>query len=183
MKEIWKDIKDFEGIYQVSNFGNVKSFNYMNNGTERTLTPKKNNKGYLWVELRKNGIRKCALIHRLVAEAFIENPNNFPVINHKDENPLNNHMDNLEWCTFIYNVRYSLNKHPERLSRKNAKESKNYRRHKKKLIMLDKNENILNVFDSVSSFCKSNNKNAWSIIQCCYGNRKTAYGYKWRFAE
>ena len=113
MEEIWKDIDGFEGLYQVSNFGNVMSLNYGNRGYAKKLTPKCNNSGRLWVELLKGGKRKCMLVHRLVALAFIPNPNNFPQINHKDENPKNNFAFNLEWCTQSYNNNYSIERHPE----------------------------------------------------------------------
>lgn len=113
MEEIWKDIDGFEGLYQVSNFGNVMSLNYGNRGYAKKLTPKFNNSGRLWVELLKGGKRKCMLVHRLVALAFIPNPNNFPQINHKDENPKNNFAFNLEWCTQSYNNHYSIERHPE----------------------------------------------------------------------
>ena len=99
MEEIWKDIDGYEGLYQISNLGNVKSLNYRNQGIERILTPKCNNAGRLWVELARNGDRKPMLIHRLVAMAFIPNPNGYPQVNHMDENPKNNRVDNLEWCT------------------------------------------------------------------------------------
>ena len=183
MEETWKDIDGFVGYYQISNFGNVKSLNYQNHGKEKILKPKKNNKGYLWVELRKNGIKKCLLIHRLVASNFLENKNNYEIVNHKDENPLNNSVLNLEWCTQTYNVRYSLERHQERLKRKDFKPSSNYRKHDKKLCKLDNDNNVIEIFESVSCFCRKFNKNEWSIIQCCEGKRKTAYGYKWKFAD
>lgn len=183
MEEIWKDIDGCNGVYQISNMGNVKSLNYMNHGIEKILKPKKNNKGYLWVEIRKNGEIGNFLVHRLVAMAFIKNPNNYPVVNHKDENTLNNNIDNLEWCTKSYNVRYSLERHPERKRRDNIRESEKYRRHKKKLLMIDNEGKVVNTFESVCSYCKETNRNSWSIIECCNGNRKTAYGYKWKFAD
>ena len=115
MKEIWKDILGYEGYYQVSNFGNVKSMDRIverkNNGTgnlplkSRILSLNTYPRGYKRVTLRKNNISKSFFVHRLVAEAFIPNPNNYPYVNHKDENPSNNHFDNLEWCINEYNIR------------------------------------------------------------------------------
>ena len=84
MKEIWKDIEGYEGRYQISNLGNVMSLNYGNHGYPRQLTPKCNNSGRLWVELIVDGERKPFLIHRLVAMAFIPNPEGYPQVNHKD---------------------------------------------------------------------------------------------------
>lgn len=102
MKEIWKPILGYENLYSISNFGNVFSIQ-----SKRNIKQTKNSKGYLIVGLCKNKKRKSCLIHRLVAEAFIDNPNKLPEINHKDENPLNNTITNLEWCTHKYNMNYN----------------------------------------------------------------------------
>lgn len=99
MEEIWKDIKGFEGLYQVSNKGNVKNrFN--------KLISQENCKGYLRVHLHKNSKYSHFLVHRLVAEAFIDNSSNLPQVNHKDEDKTNNCVENLEWCDAKYNVNY-----------------------------------------------------------------------------
>ena len=103
-KEIWASIKNYEGLYEVSNFGNVRSLKF---GKIRYLKPAKNQKGYYFVKLCKNGIVKYFKVHRLVANAFIPNPKNLPQINHIDENKTNNKASNLEWCTNQYNKRYS----------------------------------------------------------------------------
>ena len=102
-KEIWKDIKGFEGHYQVSNFGRVKSIKFRK---ERILKPANNGCGYLYVNLSKNGKYNIYLIHRLVALIFISNPNNLPEINHRDEDKTNNKVENLEWCDRKYNMNY-----------------------------------------------------------------------------
>lgn len=112
--ETWKDIKGYEGRYQVSTLGNVKSLPhyYEWRGTKRLnkgklLHPYKTGKyPYLTVQIEK----KAYLVHRLVAETFIENPNNYSEVNHKDENRLNNTIENLEWCTRKYNIEYSIEK-------------------------------------------------------------------------
>lgn len=105
MKEIWKDIKGYENKYQISNLGRVKALDYRRTKKEKILDSR-NNKGYKAIALWNNGKRRVFLIHRLVANAFIPNPNKFPQINHKDENKLNNSVDNLEWCTQFYNNIY-----------------------------------------------------------------------------
>ena len=114
MEEIWKDIKGYEGLYQVSNLGRVKSLKrivftkYGKRLTiyEKILKAKVHKFGYLEVNLNSNGIAKTLKVHRIVAEAFLPNLNNYPEINHKDENKQNNHIINLEWCTSSYNANY-----------------------------------------------------------------------------
>lgn len=105
MIEIWKDILGYEGLYQVSNLGRVKSLNYHKTRKEHILKPT-NCHGYLRVNLSKNKNRKSYLVHRLVGEAFISNFDNLPEINHKDENKHNNCVENLEWCDRQYNNTY-----------------------------------------------------------------------------
>ena len=109
MKEIWKDIPGYEGLYQISNLGNVKSLPRKVNKRkceEIIKVPTISNKGYYRISLCKNGKIKYYAIHRLVAEAFISNHNNLPCVNHKDCNKQNNNVDNLEWCTYSYNNMY-----------------------------------------------------------------------------
>lgn len=93
-------IPGFEGLYWVTKNGDIV------NADGKILKPYDNGYGYLMVDLKKNGTRKHARIHRLVAEAFVPNPNNLPEVNHKDENPHNNAANNLEWCTSSYNKTY-----------------------------------------------------------------------------
>ena len=112
MTEIWKDIVGYEGLYQVSNLGNVKRLKgYKGRGKgyiveEHLIQPSINSRGYQNVILCKNGKTKTFTMHRLVAIAFLDNSDNFPQVNHKDENELNNCVDNLEWCDSKYNNNY-----------------------------------------------------------------------------
>ena len=122
--EVWKDVPDYEGLYQVSNKGNVRSLNWKNLCVIKEMYLKKHNKGYLQVELVKNKKKKMFLVHRLVAMAFIENPLEHKYINHIDENKLNNCVENLEWCNASYNNKYSSYLHPER--KNNRKSSEKY---------------------------------------------------------
>lgn len=99
MNEIWKDVKEFEGLYQVSNFGGVKSLNYNHTGKERVLRPRLANTGYYLVGLWENGKKREKPIHRLVAETFINNPNNLECVNHINGIKTDNRIENLEWIT------------------------------------------------------------------------------------
>ena len=113
---IWKDVKGYENLYQVSNDGLVRT---SHKGLWEILLAGRTKHGYYNVLLYKDGKRKNERVHRLVASAFIPNPNNYPYINHKDENPSNNHVDNLEWCTAEYNINYGTCK--ERIADSNSK--------------------------------------------------------------
>ena len=119
MTEIYKDIKDLEGKYQVSNFGQILSLNYRKTGKAELLKPGKTKDGYPIVILYKDGKKKTFTIHRLVAETFLPNPNNLLEVNHKDEDKTNNSVDNLEWCTREYNINYGT--HNERMSKTKKK--------------------------------------------------------------
>ena len=115
MIEKWRDIPEYEGIYQVSNLGNVKVLDRVVNSAIKHSDKVKrigktlkqyNKNGYMQVTLTINTKRKYYNVHRLVAQAFIDNPQNLPQVNHKDENKLNNNVNNLEWCTAKYNCNY-----------------------------------------------------------------------------
>lgn len=116
MEENYKPIKGYEDLYEVSDKGNVRTslgkttysdLHGKRVWKQRILKPRPISSGHLTVQLYKNKRGKDFLIHRLVAMAFIENPNNLPCINHKDSNPKNNNVENLEWCTYAYNNEYS----------------------------------------------------------------------------
>lgn len=106
MQEVWKDIKGYEGLYQVSNLGKVKRLGNNKQMREKTLKERKGKGGYLQVLLCEKGAQKSKYVHQLVAFAFIPNPNNYKEINHKDENKINNSVENLEWCNHKYNCNY-----------------------------------------------------------------------------
>lgn len=166
---MWRNINGYEGIYQVNEKGEVKN---VISGTLRK--PQKRANGYLFVALYKNGVPSCKSIHRLVAEAFIENEEGYPIVNHKDENKVNNNVSNLEWCTYSYNSTYK-NAH------KGAEES-----HKKPVVQMGENGEELAVYDSVTSaaYAIGVGKNARpNISSVCLGKHERAYGYKWKFKE
>lgn len=123
MDELWKPIPGFDGMYEVSNMGRVKSCDRTRKSKagstshvqERILKPRRDKNGYQEVALSKDGKLHFFRCHRLVAIAFIPNPNHFPVINHKDEDVANNVVSNLEWCSISYNTRYSVYKISQRV--------------------------------------------------------------------
>lgn len=106
MKEIWKPVKGYEERYEISNYGNVASLRYARGGNRRLLKQSVNTWGYLQVTLSKDKTKNNKTVHRLVAETFVENPNNLPQINHIDEDKWNNRADNLEWCDSAHNINH-----------------------------------------------------------------------------
>lgn len=184
MKEIWKDIEGYDGTFQVSNLGRVKTFNYQHRGIERVLKPKKHNKGYLQIQLQKGDKNKTFTIHRLVAKAFIPNPNNLELINHKDENKQNNCVDNLEWCDRSYNARYSMLRHPERISHRHYKSGRKVEcRLNFKIHQFDMDGNFIREWENSRTIFKETGMSDWAISEVCRGNRHKAYGFIWRYAN
>lgn len=175
MKEIWKDIKGYEGYYQVSNFGKIKSLQFNNRTThflkrEKILKMSSNKAGYQQVALYKNKTKKIVLVHRLVMEAFMQNPNNLEMVNHKDENPKNNIVTNLEWCSRKYNSLYG-----------NATK-KMSEKHKKSIIQLTKEGKFVKKWNSAIDVYKELNISNSLISLCLTGKIKTAGGFKWIYA-
>lgn len=160
VKIIWKDIKGYEGLYQVSNTGKIR-----NTKTKYILKPVTQSNGYTKVCLTKNKIQKNKTIHRLVAETFIPNTNNLPCINHKDEDKTNNNVNNLEWCTQEYNTKYSRQLHPTR-----DKQAKS--------VMCVETKTI---YASINQAEKQTGINGNSISKVCKGIRHTAGNYHWKF--
>ena len=172
--ETWKSIAGFEGLYEVSNQGRVKSLKY---GKERILKPRKNACGYLHVGLHKDGHEKTVKIHRLVAEAFIPNPNNLETVNHKDEVKTNNVADNLEWMSQKDNNNYG-----SRTIRA-AKANINHPSFSKKVQMFDKKTGeLLATFPSTMEAERVTGIDHSHIPTCCKGKYKSAGGYIWRYA-
>ena len=172
MKENWRDIKGYEGLYKVSNLGRIKSIR-----NNIYLKPNLQSNGYLRISLSKNGKVQYKNIHRLVAEAFIKNDNEYPIINHIDGNKLNNNVDNLEWCSYQHN-----NKEAIRLKLNVAKKGKD--NHRSKVItQYDKNGNFIKQWDYMSMITKELGYDYTSISKCCSGKQKTSYGYIWKYKE
>ena len=201
MKEIWKDISGYESYYQISNLGRVKSLcRKVNcrNGTrivnERIMKLKDLPLGYKQVGLSKNYSVTRFLVHRLVAEAFISNPNNFPCINHKDGNPSNNCVDNLEWCTYKYNSNYYLCKQKQSEFMKsryaNLDTLHKHIPHPRPVCQLDLNGNLIKIFNvlrdvRLDGFYIRNVRNCADCLggkwnkTSRHGFSKTHKGYRW----
>ena len=185
MEEVWKDIKGYEGLYQISNLGKVRKLRFINNICNKEkiflITPQKINSGYLKVSLYKNSNFENKLVHRLVAETFIDNPNHYLEVNHKDGNKYNNNADNLEWCNRKQNMQHAVKTKLYKAPNEGRYGEKSYKAIKVK--MIDKNTNeVLKIFGSIidAAHYIGINKSC-HIVSCCKGKLKTAYGYKWQY--
>jgi hypothetical protein len=181
MTEHWKDVVGYEGLYQVSNMGNVRSLDrviqqegkspYVWEG--RMLSPASDRYGYKQAHFLVKGERKHPYVHRMVAEAFIPNPNGYKEVNHMDENPGNNRVDNLEWCDRVYNVRYGTGQ-----ERRAAKI-------RRPIIQKDLSGNVVHEWGSLTE-CQ---RETWMLTgHICralkhYPMYDTAYGYIWEYAD
>lgn len=162
--EEWKNIKRFEGLYQISNMGNVRSLNYKRTHIIKNMRLRLNTNRYLSVILRNNNKSYPLMIHRIVAESFIPNPNNYKEVNHKDEDKTNNRTDNLEWCTSKYNANYGT-----RNIRVALKESKPV-----KGTNINTGEKIF--FKSMAEATRNGFRH---VSECCSNKVKQDKGYKW----
>lgn len=171
--EQWKDVVGYEGKYQVSDWGNVKCLNYKRTGKTKLLKPAKNGRGYLQVVLFKNGKPKHKFVHRLVAEAFVTNPNSdeYKVVNHKSECPMLNFACVLEWTTQKENINYGtgIQRRADALSRP--------------VDQFDKDGNFIRRWKSVMEVERQLGIYNQNISASILGKRKTAGGYIWKFAK
>ena len=186
MKEIWKDIAGYEGIYAVSNLGRVRSLDRYVQCVDsvryykgRIMKLHKQRNGYLQVCLRISGKHEQALVHRLVAEAFIPNHGQLPCVNHKDENKENNNADNLEWCTQKYNNHYG---EGNKTRCRNARDGA-INKLAKPVLQYSLDGKLLDEYYSAMEAGRQNHCSQAGISNCCNGKQKTAYGYVWRYKE
>jgi hypothetical protein len=182
-KEIFVDIENYEGLYQISNFGRVYSLI-----SGKFLKPKKHKDNYLRVGLCKNGKHKGYLIHRLVASAFIPNPLNYKEVNHKDENPSNNHVENLEFCDRKYNINYG-SRTERTLQNPNYKATREKalkaakEKTSKKVLQFDKDGEFVKEYPSTSEASRQTGIGQSNISNCCNGKLHSAGKFLWRFKD
>ena len=159
--ETFIKIEGFDN-YEVSNLGKVRNIK-----SGRIHKPWLDRGGYLRHYLCGHNKNKWMFLHRIVATAFIDNPEEKPCVNHIDENKLNNNFSNLEWCTVKENIIYS------------TRTKMSSEKHFKKVIQLDLSDNVLNVFESMTQAAKETGASVSHISNCCNGREKSAGGYKW----
>lgn len=168
--EIWKDVIGYEGRYQVSSEGRIRSLptksrtKYFSGDIIKQFQDKA---GYMAVGLS----RKIFKVHRIVATAFIENPNNYPCVNHKDENKTNNKIENLEWCTHRYNSNYGT---------RNKRISQNSGR---MIVQYDLNGNEVKRWKSIADAARYYGVERTTICGCCANRQHTSCGYIWKYAD
>lgn len=188
----WRPVKDYEGLYEVSNLGQVRSLNYKGNGYIRELKTHPNNRGYLTLLLTKDSTSSRKLVHRLVAEAFIPNPENKLEVNHIDGNKANNSVNNLEWATRQENNVHALNtglrtalagkhasfygkRHTEQTRKKMSQNSV----YSKRIRCIETGD----IYKSIQEASNITGVNRNSISAVCRGKYKTAGGYRWEYIE
>ena len=166
---IWKDVKGYEGLYRVNNLGQIQNVIKGN-----ILKQFENTGGYLKVYLYKNRNRKTLSVHRVVCEAFINNPNNYPQVNHLNMNKHDNRPENLEWCTQSHNIKHSF-LHGGRDHNKLMLLKATHKR----VCCCDEDGNVIKEYYSLSEAARSTGCNVANISACCHGRLKRIGGYRW----
>ena len=183
--EVWKPVKGYEGIYEVSDHARVRSLDRIarskhRNGKSFTrkvkghiITQRVNNNGYMTVRLSKDGESKIHLVHRLVAVAFVPNPYELPFVNHKDDTPKNNMPDNLEWCTNQYNVTYNNIQYRAKATRRKA------------VVQMTLDDKFVAEYESTHDAARKTGFHQGNIAGACRGqhNLLNVYGFHWKYKE
>lgn len=187
MSEIWRDVPGYEGLYMVSNLGRVMS---LLSGKKKILQLLRD-KNYYFVRLRKGGAAKCLRVHRLVAETFIDNPNNYPVVNHINWDKLDNRVENLEWCTYSYNnwyVQGNKTKYEDVLRNKNrVKKKRDYLQRKanqnsygqRRIMCVETGK----IYDSISDAGRDCGVDRTGITSALIGRQRTSGGFHWKYVD
>lgn len=174
MEEIWKPVVGWEGLYEVSNLGNVRSA-YGNILKFQNIA-----RGYSGVTLscRKNNKKKLRYVHQLVAEAFLGNPENLHDINHKNEIKTDNRVENLEYCDRKYNVNYGT-----AIERKRQKMYENTKQRFPDVLQYDLEGNLLSVYSNAGEASRLTGMSQFSICRCCRGERRRYGNYVWKYKK
>lgn len=184
MEEIWKDIDGYEGLYQVSTQGRVRSLDRVGdrgwNYKGKILKPSINPNGYCVVGLFKNGTQKKNMVHRLVAEAFIPNPNNKPYCDHISTIKTENRVENIRWVTHKENMNNPLSIKQRKEHTEWCKRGEEHHSNKP-VIQYDKKNNFIREYFSIREASKENSVREQHISACCRGKLKTAGGYIWKY--
>ena len=194
-EETFVDIKGYDGRYKIGNKGTIiglsRSKDNRYNNKQWILKQYENKNGYMYVTLQKDKKRKTIKVHRLVAEHFIENPNNYPCVNHIDSNRKNNDVSNLEWVTHKQNMEHAVKNHRfDNMAKLNSERMKGNKLNgyiyaneitKKKIIQCDLDDNFIKEYESISEASRQTGINIMSISCCANKKRKSGGGYLWHF--
>ena len=176
-KEIWKPIKDFETKYEISSKGRIRNLK-----TGHILKMTNQYGDYFRIILYDEIKNKSCYVHRLVAEHFIDNPNNYPCVNHKDLNKQNNNVSNLEWCTYSYNTKDAILKGANTMSGFNNHNKNKFKNKYGKIFQCDRDKNVINIYDSLNEAHNKTGVCARNILHCInhQEGRTQAGGYIWK---
>lgn len=183
LNEEWRNIEGYEGLYQVSNYGRVKSLDRLVNQKHysgcntkhlykgKILKLRKSYNGYIFAYLTKNKIQKKYLVHRLVARAFLKRESNEDYVNHLNCDLTNNTVENLEWCTQSHNIKYAYDNNTKMPP------------HMRKVNQYDLLGNFVKQYDSLNEASRCTGTYSANIRKCCLGKRNQTGGYKWKYTE